>query len=449
MPHDWDPRGYQMPAWDALEAGIKRHVWWDHRRSGKDTLAVNWTATVATEEPGTYWHLFPNSKQGRKAIWDRVDKTRDGRSRRTIDQAFPQAIRAGINNTEMKIELRSGSFWQVVGSDNFNSLVGANPRGVVFSEYALTDPDAWTYIRPILRENGGWAIFNFTARGKNHATELYEMACRLMRENGSWYAQKLTAKDTGSEALVEEERKEGMSEEMIQQEYYCSDAGSKDGSYYGRLMQNARDENRICRVPYQPGIPVETWWDLGINDPMSVWLSQTVGKEIRLIGYHERSDEGLAYFADWLQAWADKHNANFARHGMPHDVAVRELGSGKSRLEVAQNQYGIRPITVCPNLDLADGIENVRRLLPQCWFDSVECERGIKSLSEYTKEWDEINKVYAQRPLHNWASHGADAFRTMANLHPGKQTRLNAAEKPRDRYADKRRRYPNATWMSR
>lgn len=215
LPNEWVPRKHQMQLWTYLEGGGKRAaaVW--HRRAGKDSVALNWTATAAHQRVGTYWHMLPTQTQGRKTIWDGIDR----HGRRMIDQAFPPPVRTNYRKDEMKIELKCGSIWQVVGSDNYNNLIGSNPVGVVFSEYSVADPAAWDYIRPILAENGGWAVFIFTARGRNHGALLYEMA----RDNPSWFAQILTVDDTGviGPEVIQEERDSGMSDDMIDQEYYC------------------------------------------------------------------------------------------------------------------------------------------------------------------------------------------------------------------------------------
>ena len=208
LPIGWEARNYQVPVWDYLKQGGKRAVVVWHRRAGKDVLALNWTACAASQRPGTYWHMLPEAAQGRKVIWEGID--REGR--RMIDQAFPKAIRAGRpNESEMRLRLVNGSVWQVVGSDNYDALVGANPIGVVFSEFSLANPAAWNYLRPILAENGGWALFVFTPRGENHAFDLYEMARGLP----GWFAERLTVEDTKAinEAVIEEERRSGMPEE--------------------------------------------------------------------------------------------------------------------------------------------------------------------------------------------------------------------------------------------
>lgn len=437
LPNDWNPRPYQLPAWRALESGKKRAVMIWHRRAGKDAFGLNFTATKAFERVGVYWHLAPTQKQVRKIVWDNVDSE----GRRVIDQAWPQELRKRVNGQEMRIELVNGSIWQCVGSDSYDSLVGANPSGIVFSEFSLADPAAWDYLRPILAENGGWALFLYTPRGKNHGFQLHRMAQR----NPEWFTEVLTVDDTNAitKAAVDEERHAGMSDDMIQQEFYCSFDAANPGAYYGRQMAQAWKEGRIGKVPLEPGVPCETWWDLGMDDSMSIWITQTVVREIRCVHYYENSGEGLAHYSNYLGKWAEERDTRFLRHGMPHDIEVRELATGKSRKEVCETQLGIKPIEVAPRLELEDGIEQVRRILSQCWFDEHECARGIAALSDYTKGWDESRKVFSARPLHNWASHGADAFRTMATLHPG---RADLRTEPRrDRYS---RNITRTSWMS-
>ena len=163
IPHNWQPRDYQQPLWRYLCNGGKRAVAVWHRRAGKDDICLHWTACAAMERVGVYWHLLPQADQARKAIWDAVNPLT---GLRRIDEAFPHAIRANTRETDMFIRFKNGSTWQVVGSDNFNSLVGTPPIGLVLSEWALADPAAWAYLSPILMDNGGWAVFITTPRGR-------------------------------------------------------------------------------------------------------------------------------------------------------------------------------------------------------------------------------------------------------------------------------------------
>jgi hypothetical protein len=409
LPHAWEPRDYQWPFLEymdgKIEGGGGRAVLVWHRRSGKDSSALNFTAVAAHARTGVYWHMLPTAAQARKAVWDGID----AQGRKVLDQVFPRPLRKATNVTEMKIDLLCGSIWQCVGSDNYNSLVGANPVGVVFSEYSLADPAAWDYVRPILAENGGWALFIFTPRGRNHGHALLEMAKR----NPAWFAQVLSVDDTRRAdgtpvippAAIAEDRAAGMAEEMIRQEYWCSFDAGLVGAYYGKPMEMARSQKRIGSVPWEPTLPVETWWDLGVGDSTAIWFAQRVGREVRLIDYLEASGEGLPYYAKELNA----KPYVYGRHIAPHDIEVRELGSGVSRRETAA-KLGIR-FDVAPSQSLEDGIEAVRAMLPRCWFDEAKCARGIEALSQYRREWNEKTRDFKNAPLHDWTSHGADAFR--------------------------------------
>ena len=407
LPNSWEPRGHQLPLWGFLENGGKRAVAVWHRRAGKDSTALNFTACAAHERQANYWHMLPSAKQGRKGVGEAIDR----QGRRVIDQAFPEALRDSKRDDEMLIRLKCGSTWQVVGSDNFDSLIGANPAGVVFSEYSVADPRAWDYIRPILAENGGWALFIYTPRGRNHGSSLYEMA----RKTPGWFAEKLTVDDTNiiGPEIIAEERASDMPEEMIQQEYYCSFQAALVGAYYGKLMETAERDNRITSVPWQPDYPVITAWDLGVGDATAIWFAQQVGREIHLIDYYEHAGVGLDHYAKVL---AEKPYAYDMRQGyiLPHDADVKEMSTGRSRLETL-NQLGMRTgRRILPNDRIEDGINAARVILPRCWFDETKCARGIEALRQYRKAWDDERKVFNDKPEHDWTSHPADAFRYLA-----------------------------------
>lgn len=411
LPYNWRPRSYQLPAWcymEGQEEGKRAALVW-HRRAGKDLFGVNLCAVKMFERVGTYWHILPTYKQGRKIVWDGF--TRDGRKFRSY---FPPDLVTGENSAEMKVTTTNGSIYQVVGTDDVDSLVGTNPVGCIFSEYSLHDPAAWDYIRPILAENGGWAIFIFTMRGKNHGYKLLKMA----EQNPQWFAQVLVAGNNGtkredgrpviSDEVIEDERKAGMEEAMIQQEFYCSAEAPLVGAYYGTQMAAATKEGRICSVPWEPTVPVHTAWDLGISDSMSIWFFQMIGHEVRIIEYFEDSGEALSYYAKTLR----ERDYVYGMHLAPHDIEVRELGTGKSRRETARS-LGIN-FRVVGQHEVLDGIDAVRNLLTRCWFDEKKCDRGVEALRSYRKEWDDKRKTYKNGPEHDWASHAADAFRILA-----------------------------------
>jgi hypothetical protein len=401
IPHDWKPRVYQEKLWNYLENGGTRAVAVWHRRAGKDLLSINWTLSSMMQRRGLYWHLFPTYQQGRKIVWDGF--TRDGRG--FLDH-FPPELVANRNNTAMRVELKTGSIYQVVGTDNCDALVGANPVGVVFSEYSLQDPKAWDLIRPILAENGGWALFIFTARGRNHGYDLVNMA----KDNAKWFCEVLSVDKTGAipMSVVDDERASGMPEELIQQEYFCSFDAPLVGAYYGDGMAKALQEKRIAKIPWEPRIPVCTAWDLGVGDSTCIWFFQIFGHEIRLIDFYENNGEGLPHYIKVLK----EKDYIYDKHYAPHDIEVRELTSGKARIEVARS-LGIK-FTVVKQHSIEDGIDCVRSIFNRCWFDVDRCERGIEALRQYRKDFDEKKRVFRDKPLHDWSSHAADAFRYLA-----------------------------------
>lgn len=380
-----------------------------HRRAGKDLLWLNRTTTAAVQRIGVYWHIFPTAKQGRKIIWDGV--TKDGRP---FISHWPQDLIAERNATEMRLKLANGSVWQVVGSDNYNdALIGGNPVGIVLSEYALQNPSCWNFLRPILAENDGWAAFAFTPRGKNHGWQLYEMA----RKNPDWFCERLSADQTNaiSRAAIEAERAAGMPDELIEQEFYCSFEAALVGAYYGKLMREAEVAGRIGRVPYEPQLPVETWWDLGMDDQMSIWFIQRLGREVRAIDYYENNGHGLDHYAKVLR---DKEYS-YSRFVLPHDIRVREMGnSGRTRLETLKKLMGVenpddqptQRFVVVPKQPPIERVNAVRTILPRCWFDEEKCSRGIEALKQYQRLWDDERKCFKEEPLHDWTSHGSDSF---------------------------------------
>jgi hypothetical protein len=413
IPNDWHPRPHQLPFFEAMDSGVKRAciVW--HRRAGKDSASLNFTAKQLFSRVGNYWHLFPKQTQARRAIWNGID----GYGRKILDQVFPEQVRTRTSTQEMSIEFVNGSTWQLTGSDNYDNLVGANPVGVVFSEWSLCDPNAWNYIRPMLAENGGWAIFIYTPRGKNHGHSLYNMA----RKSSDWFCENLsvidTKRDDGTpvipQQIIQQERDEGVEEALIQQEYYGSFEALIPGAYFADQITMAKEQKRICRLPIEPSLPVHTAWDLGISDNMCIWLMQSHGKELRLIGYYENSGKGMEHYIQWLQQYAVKNTVTYGTHLAPHDIEVRELSTGRSRKETARDM-GIVFRTVQRPAKKAEGIQAIRRLFPRLWIDEDKAEHGLNCLGSYHREWDAKHNCFRDNPVHDWASHGADALQTLA-----------------------------------
>ncbi len=419
LPYKYTPRVNQLPFWKAMDSGIKRAALVWHRREGKDKTAFNYITREAYKKPGTYLHMLPYLTQARTVIWDGRGadglKFTDHIPSQIIADSNKSGSRKKINNTEMKVELINGSLIKLAGADSYNSIVGSNMLGLVLSEYSIQNPAAWEFLRPILTENGGFAIFAYTPRGRNHGYRLFHNAIN----NPKWYASRLTVEDTGDISLedIDEERKMGMSEEMIQQEFYCSFEGVMEGAYYGKQMSEARAEGRIPdRLPLEKSLPVHTWWDLGMDDSTSIWFVQKVNnRELRFVDYYANSGEGFGHYAGVLAAKALERGYFYGKHIAPHDIKVREMGPGKDRISSAY-EVGIKFELAPPShqVGLMDGIEAVRRVLPKCWFDATRCAVGLDSLEGYHKEYDETNKVFRMTPKHDWASHGSDAFRTGA-----------------------------------
>lgn len=426
--HGWLPRSYQMPAWAALEGGCKRLALAWHRRSGKDDISLHWTAVSSQMRVGPYWHMLPLANQARKAIWDAVNPHT---GRRRIDDAFPAELRESTREQDMFIRFKTGSTWQVVGSDNYNSLVGSPPVGVVFSEYALADPNAWGFLRPILAENGGWAIFISTTRGRNHFTRMIDFA----RKDPAWFAQRLTVEDTHAipmNVIAQErreliaERGEKEAEAIIAQEYYCDPDAAIPGAYYGELMGRLERDGRIGDYPHLPNLGVGTAWDIGYGDSTVIWFYQQLPSgRVRIVNVLEGSGVGLPWYAQKMQALP----YTYADHIWPHDGGHGEWGTGDTREKTAA-QYGIKPRVLEQGGSgvVYDGIHAVRLLLPLCEFNSepdpfpgesrdearARMTRAIDALRQYRREWDERLQKFKDSPLHDWTSHSADGFRYLA-----------------------------------
>ncbi len=422
----WRPRPYQWPLWDAwVNNDCKRNcaVW--HRRAGKDDICLHGTAVKSQQRIGTYWHMLPEAAQARKAIWEAVNPHT---GMRRIDEAFPLEMRAATRSQEMFIRFKNGSTWQVVGSDNFNSLVGSPPVGVVLSEWSLANPAAWAYLLPILTENGGWANFIYTPRGKNHGERTYKSA---LKRDG-WFAELLDVTKTGAmtehalaEALEDYVGQYGEDEgkAFFEQEYYCSFEAAILGAIYGGFMAKARREGRILpSIEIAPGVPVNTAWDIGHDDSTAIWWWQVVGTEVRLLDYHASSGKDPEYYCNILKGieQPEKERGRFVehygKHYVPHDAANKLLAAGgRSIVAQARDDHGV-DLTVVQATSQANQIAAARKTINNAWFDETRCEDGIDALTSYRYEWDERNRCFRTTPLHDWSSDGSDAFEIIGQV---------------------------------
>lgn len=407
LPYLFQPRAYQLPLFDALDSGYKRAICIWHRRAGKDKSLINIIAKKMHERVGAYYYFFPEFNQGRRVLWDGIDK--EGFK---FMNHIPQSLRKTTSKQEMKIEMKNGSVFQIIGTDNYDIIRGSNPVFCVFSEFAHQNPSAWDIVRPILNENDGMAVFSTTPFGKNHAYRLYEAA----KKNPNWFTQILTIKDTKrtdglpiiTEEHLREERQIGAEEDFLMQEYFCSFDASIKGAYYSEQIKQAKEQGRVCKVPYEPKMQVYTAWDLGIGDSTAILFFQLYGKEIRIIDAEEHSGEGIAFYTDLLQ----RKGYQYALHILPHDAEVREMGTGKSRIEVLR-QLGVTPTKILAAQNVDDGIQAVRSVFPRLWIDE-KLEGFIDSVSQYRKEYDEDKRTFKSRPLHDWTSHYSDALRYLS-----------------------------------
>lgn len=414
IPNNWTPRAYQRPAWDYLEAGGKHAelVW--HRRSGKDEVGLHRTAVATFERTAAYWYMLPEYKQARKAIWDAINP-KTGKKR--IDEAFPHEIRKSTRGQEMMIEFKSGSTFQVVGSDNPDSLVGSPPAGIVYSEWALSNPSTRAYLRPIILENNGWQIFNTTPRGRNHALTTLNAA----RKDPDAFAQVLDATQTGvftPEQLAKEQAAyiadfgEDYGRAKFEQEYLCSFDAANLGAILARQLGIAEKQGRISDdVTYDyAGAPIEISMDIGRRDTTTCWFWQPMMGGFQIVDY----DSGWGLDAE---EWALKLKTRIIDNGytlgkiwLPHDARAKTFSAKRSAVEIFLDVFGSKYIEITPNSSKADRVNAARVLIPKIKFNATRCERGISGLRSWSYEYNDETKTFSNEPLHDWASHDGDGF---------------------------------------
>lgn len=372
-----------------------------HRRMGKTVGCIADLVDHAlrtTKENARFAYIAPLFTQAKDVAW------------LYVKQYATLIPGVSINESELRADFPNGARIRLYGADNYDRMRGLYFDGAVLDEPADFPVNAWpVVIRPALSDRKGWATFIGTPKGKNGFWKIYEAA----RKDPAWYSAIHRASETG--ILDKEELTSAravMGDGMYEQEYECSFESALVGSYWGAELATAREDGRITSVPHQRGISVVTAWDLGMGDSTAIWFAQFVGRERRIIDYYECSGVGLDHYAKVLQ---DKGYL-YGDHILPHDVRVRELGTGKSRLEVLQ-ELGIHNISIAPQLRLDDGIQAVRMSFDDTWFDEHKCELGIEALKQYRASWDEKGKTWRGRPEHDWTSHAADAFRYLTIGH--------------------------------
>ena len=390
----YKPRPQQLILHDALDnnrfvVGIM------HRRFGKTVCAINQLIKKAIEcelpDP-RFCYVAPTYTQAKRIAFDYLVK-------------FTRPLGATVNISELRVD-----FWgrriSLHGADNPDSLRGTYYDGCVLDEVGDMNPKVWNEVlRPSLSDRLGWCLFIGTPKGMNHFAEFRDRA----EETEGWKLIEFKASQTGiiPESELNAARAE-MGEDKYQQEFECNFNSAVEGAYYGQIINDLEAKGRITTVDRDDLCKSYVAWDLGMGDSTCLWVAQLVGKEVRLIDFVENHGVGLDWYVNWLK---ENRYERFDQY-LPHDVEVREMGTGKSRKEVLQ-EAGLE-ITVAPRLSVADGIQAVRRLLPRCWFDKDKTKQGVNALRNYRREYNEKQNVYYEKPLHDWASHASDSFRYLA-----------------------------------
>lgn len=394
---DYEPRPLQRQ----LHASLEDHrfsVAVAHRRFGKTVCAINHLikhALICRKPRPRFAYIAPTFRQAKQIAFDYL-----------LHYSLPIP---GIekNVAELRMDYPNGGQVRLYGADNPDSLRGIYLDGVVLDEYGLMAANVFSEVlRPALADREGWAFFIGTPNGKNQFWEVVQQA----RETPGWFFAEFKASQTGLIPRAElDAARAVMTPDEYAQEFECSFEASVKGAIYAKELEQARTDGRVTTVPYEPTLPVDTHWDLGVGDSTAIWFSQSLRTgEVRLIDYYEASGEGLPHYAQVLRSKPYSYGAHYA----PHDIQVRELASGRSRLEAAQSQGIIFRVT--PNISLEDGIHAARMLFPKCWFDQQKCKAGLEALQNYRRDYNSRLDEFKPTPVHDWAEHGASAFRYLA-----------------------------------
>lgn len=413
-------RSYQRKSFLARQQGCRRFYEILHRRAGKDRNWLNLTYTEAMVTRGVYFHVFPSLNQGRRDLWDNIVQERiDGVTRRfpMLDMFPPEHVVPGSRNeNEMQLTLVSGSIWQIMGADSKEAIArlrGPNPCGIVLSEWPHMDSEAWDVLSPVLTENGGWVAFIGTPNGKNHGYTMHRSAV----EDPTWFSQLLTIEDTKRDAVgedgspvialseIEDLRRHGMREERIQQEYYCSFEGYSHGTIYGDVLSTAYQQERVARVPYDSRRPVGVCLDIGHSDAMALWFYQLPDDDplgrVHWIDYEEATQKNMQWVVHLLR---EAKPYVYGKITLPWDGLIAQE---------YLHEVGFERVFVTPRTKSVQAeIDVIRRAFNRFYFDSVLCRRGIECLENYSMKWEDAQRVFAPKPMHDQWSHGADALRT-------------------------------------
>lgn len=414
-------RPYQTElAQELFLKNILRHLIERPRRSGKEVESWNLLLEGAVENPGLYLMVYPTNVRARAVLWDGAILTKDGMSIPFLNMIHSRLL-VHRNNQEMKIRLLNGSLIWILGSDiDPDKLRGTNPRGIVFAEFAFQDPRVFHIMLPALRQNNGWLICQSTFNGMNHFYQLMKKNidnpkwyCRidsiatLVDENGDRYI---------TDEMIQEDRDGGMPEYLIQQEYYGNVEINQETMYFAHPLKAIFESDRIISNLFIPDKNVYSAFDIGMNDCTAIVLFQVlrVANYLKphVIGYIENNNRDLRYYVDEIRKFCNRYNLPFAHHFIPHDGQKRDFNTGKNTIDFLM-EMGESGFIVPRPTSKENAIESIRRKLYLCDFNKENTQRLIDCLSNYSKEYDDKMGIYKSKPVHNWASHGVDAFQTM------------------------------------
>ena len=412
IPYELDPYHYQVDFLKAIRNG-KNVCSVIHRRAGKDTICLQAWLLRGLTRIGTHIYLFPLQKQARDVIWNGMDF-----NGKPFISYIPQCLIASKNTARMEINLLNGSRLVLAGSNNFNSHMGSNPVTIIYSEYSLHNPLARQYMNPIIVQNGGVEVVQFTPRGKNHAFEMFE----AVRDNPDYFIQHLsidqTYKHDGTRVITPAQLNQakmlGMSEEMIRQEFYVDFDVGNLGAYFTKEMADLEREGRLTNLVCNPNLPLHSVWDLGGTDATAGWLFQIEGRYINLLHILHDSGQPLKYYLDKAEQIRLSLKCRWGNHYMPHDVKQEHQGweQVESRLTQARRHGWFFQVT--PKVNFEDGIEAIRYIFPRVRIDKNNCVIGVRAIREYQREYDEVRACYKPKPLDNWATHIVDSLRYLA-----------------------------------
>lgn len=401
----YEPREQFMPL-------HSRQVRWAcvvaHRRAGKTVACINELVTRALytqKKDARYAYIAPFYRQAKDVAWQYLKE-------------YAEAFSVKVREADLRVELVNGSWITLYGSDNPDALRGLYLDGAVLDEYGDSRPSLWgEVVRPTLSDRKGWAIFIGTPKGRNHFYDIY----RQSQESDRWINLTLRASQTG---LLDDEEIEDLrhmlSEEQYEQEMECSFEAAVLGTYYANLINQMETNGQISpqACEYDPQFPVHAACDLGFTDSTAFWFWQERPDGIAIVDYHEAQSQPLEYYFEMLLNKGYKYHKIW----LPHDARAKTLQTGRSTVEqflkpekIDPKFKGMKfPIDIVPKLSRQHGIDAVRLILPKCYINETECKEGVETLRAYRRKFDEVKQILSNEPLHDWSSHGADAFRYLA-----------------------------------